>query len=410
MKLATFFDYLSLVWKQIVARRRRSWLTLLGIVIGITAIISLMLIGGGLENAINGQLDSLGGDVLFISPKGNALTVGVLAEGVPLTEDDQEEVDKVRGIEQTAGMVYTTARIEFNDIVRYFFVVGLTDDPEARKLIGEGNNLNIGEGRAMEKGDQKKAVVGIDYTDFNLFEQVAEIGDKILIQDNEFKNVGIWERIGSSPDDRSIYIPLETYFEVFGNEGELGIIMAEVEPGVDVVVAKERVEDALRDYRGVEEGKEDFNIQTPEQLAASFAAVLGIVAAVLVGIAAISLIVGGIGILNTMFTAVLQRTREIGLLKALGARRKQILLLFLLESSLYGFVGGLIGAGIGIGFAKFVEWSFENFVGPNLFIVQVDYSFVLIVLIGSAIYGGLCGFVPAQRAAKADAVTSLRYE
>jgi putative ABC transport system permease protein len=409
-KSVIILDYVSLVWKQMIGRKRRSWLTLLGVVIGISAIISLILIGSGLENAINSQLDALGADVLFISPKGSSLTVGLLTDGDAITEDDEEVISKVRGISNTAGMVYTTGKVEFNDMVRYFFVVGLADDPAKRKLIGEGQNLKIGEGRAIEKGDQKKVVVGIDYTDENLFGQAAEIGDKILIQDNEFKIVGFWERIGSSPDDRSVYMPLETYFDVFGNEGDLGMIMAEVESGFDVNVAEEKVSDALRDYRGLEEGKEDFNIQTPEQLAASFAAILGIVAAVLVGIATISLIVGGIGILNTMFTAVLQRTREIGLLKAIGARRRQILMLFLLESSMFGFVGGIIGVGIGVSFAKLVEWGFATYVGGNLFIVQVDYLFLMAVLVGSGIYGGICGYVPARRAAKADAVTSLRYE
>ena len=410
MRLAMILDYLKLVWGQMLARKRRSWLTLLGIVIGISAIISLMLIGGGLENAINEQLNSLGSDLLIIAPKGSAMSLGLSSDSGGITIDDQEAVKSVRGIEKTAGLIYTSARVEFNDEVRYQFVSGNSDDPEERELIGEGQNLNIGEGRGLEKGDRFKAVVGIDYTDESFLGRAIEIGDKILVQDQEFKVVGVWERIGNSADDRSIYIPLETYWEVFDNDGELGIIFAEVETGIDVEVAELRVTEELRDYRGVEEGKEDFTIQTPSQMAESFAAILGIVAAVLVGIAMISLLVGGIGIMNTMFTAVLQRTREIGLLKALAAKRRQILMLFLLESSLYGLVGGFIGVSIGVAFAKIVDWAFWNFVGPNLFIVQIDYTLLIVVLLGSAVFGGICGYVPARRAAKADAVNSLRYE
>lgn len=405
-----FVDYLKLVWGQMLARKRRSWLTLLGIVIGISAIISLVLIGGGLENAINEQLNSLGSDLLIISPKGSSFSIGLASDTAPLTTEDLDVIDSVRGIEKTAGMIYTSGRIEFNHEVKYQFVSGMPDDPEERELIGEGQNMNIGEGRALEKGDRHKAVVGIDYTDETLMGRAVEIGDKILVQDEEFKVVGIWERIGNSGDDRSVAIPLDTYWEVFDNQDQLGIIMAEVASGVDVETASERVENELRNYRDVEEGKEDFTIQTPSQMAESFASILGIVSAVLVGIATISLLVGGIGIMNTMFTAVLQRTREIGLLKALGAKQKQILILFLLESSLYGLVGGLIGVGIGVSFAKLVDFAFANFVGPNMFSVVVDYQFLLIVLIGSAIFGGICGYVPARRAAKADAVNSLRYE
>ncbi|MAG60222.1 hypothetical protein CL619_00395 [archaeon] len=404
------FDYLSLVWRQMLARKRRSWLTLLGIVIGISAIISLMLIGGGLENAINEQLNTLGSDLLIIAPKGSALTLGLSTGSDGITIDDQDVIESVRGIKKTAGLIYTSARVEFNDEVRYQFVSGNPDDPEERTLVGEGQNLIIGEGRAISKGDNYKAVVGIDYTNENLLGRAVEVGDKILVQEQEFKVIGIWQRIGNSADDRSIAIPLDTYWEVFDNDGELGLVFAEVESGIDIDVAEERVSEELRNFRGVEEGKEDFTIQTPSQMAESFAAILGIVAAVLVGIAMISLLVGGIGIMNTMFTAVLQRTREIGLLKALGAKRQQILMLFLLESSVYGLVGGAIGVFIGVLFAKAVEWLFWNFVGPNLFIVQVDYTLLIVVLLGSAIFGGICGYIPARRAAKADAVNSLRYE
>ncbi len=403
-------DYLYLVWGQMLARKKRSWLTLLGVVIGISAIIGLMLVGGGLENAINGQLDSLGSDVLIITPKGSAISIGLSSDSGGISQDDQHVIDSVRGIQQTAGLIYTSARVEFNDEVRYYFVSGNPDDPEERKLVGEGQSLKIGEGRILEKGDRYKAVVGIDYTDETVFGTAVEIGDKILVQDIEFTVVGVWQRIGNSGDDRSVAIPLETYWDVFDNDGELGIIFAKVEDGVDVSVAEDRVASELRSSRNVEEGKEDFSIQTPQQMAESFSDILGVVSAVLIGIAMISLFVGGIGILNTMFTAVLQRTREIGLLKAIGAKKNQILILFLFESTLYGFVGGVIGVVIGVGFAKSVEWAFLTFVGPNLFIVQIDYTLLIMVLIGSAIFGGFCGFVPAQRAAKADAVTSLRYE
>lgn len=403
-------DYLQLVWRQMLARKRRSWLTLLGIVIGISTIVSLMLIGGGLENAIGEQLDSLGGDLLIIAPKGSSSSLGLASSTAPFTEDDKETIDSVRGIVETAGLIYTSARVEFNDEVRYHFVSGNPDDPEERLLVGEGQNLKIGEGRVLAKGDKHKAVVGIDYTDESLMGRSVGLGDKITIQDVDFTVVGIWQRIGSSADDRSIAIPLETYWEVFENDGELGLVFAQVAAGVDVSVAEERVMKELRSYRDVEEGKEDFTIQTPAQLAESFSAILGIVAAVLIGIAMISLIVGGIGILNTMFTAVLQRTREIGLLKALGATRRQILSLFLLESCLYGLVGGAIGVGVGVSFALFVEWAFWNFVGPNLFIVQIDYMILGVILLGSALFGGLCGFIPARRAATADPVQSLRYE
>ena len=403
-------DYLKLVWRQMLARKRRSWLTLLGIVIGISTIVSLLLIGSGLSGAIGAQLDSLGTNVLIIAPKGSTVSLGLGSDNTPITENDEEVILSIRGVKQTAGLIYTSARIEFNDVIRYHFVSGNPDDVEKRKLVGEGQNLKIGSGRSLEKGDKRKAVLGIDYQDETVMGRAVELGDSISIQEEDFTVVGFWQKIGNSADDRSIAIPLETYWEVFDKEGELGLIFAEVEEGVSLLTVEERIMDELRNHRNLEEGKEDFTIQTPSQMAESFSAILGIVSGVLIGIAMISLLVGGIGIMNTMLTAVLQRTREIGLLKALGATKKQILSLFLLESSLYGLVGGIFGATVGIFFALFVEWAFANFVGPNLFIIQIDYMIITLILIGSALFGGISGYFPARKAAKADAVTSLRYE
>ena len=156
-------------------------------------------------------------------------------------------------------------------------------------------------------------------------------------------------------------------------------------------------------------GKEDLEIKTPQQLASSFTTILDIVNIVLIGIAGISLLVGGIGIMNTMYTAVLQRTKEIGVMKALGARNKHILLLFLIESGLYGLGGGIIGALLGIGFAKVVEALFVQFIGP-LLVVEINYGLVSGVLLFSFIIGCLSGIAPAWRASKLNPVESLRYE
>ena len=403
-------DYMGLVWNQLTSRKKRSWLTLLGIVIGVTAIVSLFLVGSGLENALSAQLDTLGSDTLFISPKGSALSAGLATSTSSLTIDDQDDVDDVIGISMTAGFIYTTGSIEFNDVTRYFLVYGNEEDPEARRLLGESQNYKIDFGRVLEKGHKYKAVLGTDYLDSELFGRALDVGDSFLVNGYEFDVIGFWQPIGSSTDDRTVSIPLETYWEVYGGKDELGLIMAEVSTGQDLEVVSERVSKALRKSRGLEEGKEDFQIQTPQQLAASFSAILSVVSAVLVGIAGISLFVGGVGIMNTMFTAVLQRTREIGVLKAIGAKRAQILWLFLFESALFGLIGGLIGVLIGVSFAKGIEFAFLYGVAPNLFIVDVSYVMLIVIVLGSGLFGGLCGYLPARKAAKANAVESLRYE
>jgi putative ABC transport system permease protein len=403
-------DYIKIPWKEIRRRKLRSWLTLIGIIIGITAVVSLITLGQGLENAISKQFEALGDDKLFITPKGNPLTPGITTDAVSITEDDLEIIDKTNGVKRTSGSIYLTGRVEFNDLVRYFFVGGMPTDPEERELLGEAQNYKILKGRFHEKGDKFKAVLGYQYSLSDLFGQQVDLGDKILIQGVEFKVIGIMDRIGSPPDDQSVIIPYDTFGDIFGTDDEIGFIVAQTQAGINTNVVSDRIEKALRKHRDLDEGKEDFSVETPQQLAAAFQVILDIVNLVLIGIAGISLLVGGVGIMNTMYTTVLERTKQIGVMKAMGAKNNHIMALFIVESGLYGAGGGLIGITIGIGFAKLVEAIFVLALGPALLDVQINYALLISALSFSFIIGVLSGIAPARKAAKLHPVDALRYE
>ena len=402
-----FKDYFKIPLKEIKRRRVRSWLTLIGIFIGIAAIISLITLGQGLENAITKQFQALGKDKLFIMPMGG---LWGMDSSEKLTKDDMEVIEDTDGVKLATGMGYSYARIEFNDLVKYAFVSGISTDPDERALVGEAQTWKVGEGRMLRRGDKYKVVLGYEHTLPNLFEKRVETGDKILLHDNEFKVVGFLEKIGSPPDDQSAIIPLDAYDEVFDAEGELGFIIAQSKIGADPLEVAEDVEKDLRDAHDVDEGEEDFSIQTPEQFMESFAIILDIVQIVLIGIAAISLLVGGIGIMNTMYTSVLQRTKEIGVMKALGAKNSHILYLVLVESGLYGLGGGIIGVVLGIGFAKLTELAFVMTVGPAFLLIEINWLLVLNTLLFSFLIGCLSGIAPARSASKQKPVDSLRYE
>ena len=213
-------DYFNISWKQVRSRKVRSWLTLIGIFIGIAAIVSLITLGQGLKEAISQHIQSLGSDKLFITPKGNALTMGLSIDAIKLTNDDMEVVQRTAGVKAAAGMIYTTARIEINKLVRYFFVSGLPTDTEGATLIEESQNYRLLKGRLLEKSDKYKAVLGNAYTDKNLFQKEINLGDKILIQNQEFKVVGFLQKIGSPPDDQMIIIPLDTYGSIFNKKDD----------------------------------------------------------------------------------------------------------------------------------------------------------------------------------------------
>lgn len=403
-------DYLLLPWREIKRRKLRSWLTLIGVIIGIAAVVSLISLGQGLQNAIAKQFSGLGNDKLFISAKGSSLTPGLSIDAVKITTKDLEEIRKTAGVKKAAAMIFSTARIEFNEKVRYFSIMGMSTDPEERALLGEAQNYKLLNGRVLQKGDKYKIVLGFEYTKKGLFDKEIGLGDSILIQNTLFKVVGFWERTGSPPDDQAVTIPFDTYADIFGTNDKVGLIVVQAQPGTSIESLADKVTKDLRKFRKLQQGKEDFSVETPQQLAATFTTILDIVQVVLIGIASISLLVGGIGIMNTMYTAVLQRTKQIGILKALGAKNSHILYLFLVESGMYGLGGGIIGALLGIGFAKLVEYIFVIAVGPAFLSVEINYLLLGGTLAFSFMVGCLSGIAPARRASKLNPVDSLRYE
>jgi len=239
-----------------------------------------------------------------------------------------------------------------------------------------------------------------------LFDKKVQLRDKIVINGQEFKVIGVWEAIGNSYDDRVIAMPEDTFREVFNKSEEVDFIYARVAAGIELKGVASDAERALRGHRDVKLGQEDFRIETPEELLESFGTILIIVQVVIVGIAGISLVVGGIGIANTMYTSVLERTKEVGIMKAIGARNNDILILFLLESGMIGLMGGIIGVILGAGL------SFgAAAIGQNA-LLNAHFPWWLIVgaLVFSFVIGTLFGTLPARQASMKKPVDSLRYE
>jgi putative ABC transport system permease protein len=400
-------DYINIPWKEIKRKRMRSWLTLIGIFIGIAAIVSLITLGQGLENAIEQQFSSLGKDKLFILPKGGFFGMG---SSELLNEDDLELIQGTSGVKIATGLSQAFAKMEFNDLAKYGFISGISTDPEERALVWDAQTYGLSEGRLLRKGDKFKTLLGYEHSLTDMFEKRVELGDKIMLHGREFKVIGFLEKIGSPPDDQAAIIPLDAYKELFDSGEELNFIIAQSSLGEDPLKVADDIEKEMRKKHDLKAGEEDFEIQTPEQFAEAFAVILDVVQIVLIGIAGISLLVGGIGIMNTMYTAVLERTREIGIMKALGARNSQVMALFLVESGLYGLGGGIIGVTVGIGFAKLVELAFVIAIGPAFLSIKIDWLLVAGTLLFSFILGCLSGIAPARSASKQNPVESLRYE
>lgn len=401
-------DFFKQGWGNIKKRKLRSGLTIIGIFIGIAAVVALVSLGQGLQKYMDDEFAKLGRDKIMIMPKG---AFGPIGEGTAtFTDQDIKAIQKVVGIADATGMAMQVVKLEFNDVIRYYLAVGVPTD-EKRTLFDElFLSYDIELGRNIKEGDKYKLVLGHYYYDRELFEKNIKLRDKVRVNDIEFKTIGFYEIIGNPGDDQNIYIPQDTLEEMYDIKGEYNMLVAKVSPGVTPLKGAEKIEKALRKSRDVKEGQEDFSVQTTEEMLEMYNDVLNIVNIVLIGIAAISLFVGGIGIMNTMYTAVIERTKEIGIMKAIGAKNSSIMTLFIIESGILGAVGGAIGVAIGMGFSKLVEVIATAVLQTVL--LQAYFPWYLIVgsLAFAFVVGTISGLLPARQAALLKPVDALRYE
>jgi len=398
-------EYFTLSVRNLKHQGIRSWLTMVGIFIGIATIVSLISLGQGMEDAINQMMSSVGYNLVYIMP-GGLMTGG---GGAKLTESDLAAIESVRGVSIAGGMTSKVAAVEAHGETKFAFVSGIPTG-KRQKIIEDMESVRIAEGRFFN--DNEKYGVGVGYRVANgeFFKKPVTIGDRVTVNGKQFRVVGTLEKIGSKDDDEAFYIPLETSEDLFDDHDNYITIMAQTKDGFDTSLVAEDIKKKLRKHRDVNEGEEDFTIHTTEQMMESFGVILDTVRIVFLGIAGISLLVGGIGIMNTMYTSVLQRTKEIGVMKAVGARNGDIQMLFLVESGVIGMTGGIVGATIGIGLSKLVEYIAVNNLYLDVLKAHVSWQLVGGALAFSFIVGCISGVLPARQAASLKPVDALRYE
>jgi putative ABC transport system permease protein len=362
-----------------------------------------------MEAAIKEQLSSMGTNKIMVSPGSGAFGMSALGTSAKLTNEDMEVIQKVSGVKYATGMIYGSERVKYQKESKYTFVIGLPLDTESLKLFQDMQGFEIAEGRFMNDGSANEIVIGwnLAYNDF--FKRNAGIGKNIEIQGEKFKIVGIMNKIGNPQDDSQVYISIDAAQTLFDKKDEYDMILVQTkEDNVDSIA--EDIKKKLRDFRDEKKGEETFQVQTFEKMIESVGSILAMVRTVIVAIAAISLLVGGIGIMNTMYTAILERTKEIGTMKAVGARNSDIMMIFLFESGIYGLVGGIGGVSIGLGLGKLTEIIARNYLGVAY--IKASFAWWLIVgaLLFSFITGCLSGVAPAIQASRMKPVQALRYE
>jgi len=403
-------DYFKLAIGNLRKRKLRNWLTLVGIFVSIATIFMLVSLSLGLQGAVEEQFRSLGTDKVFIqSSTGFLGPPGSSGNSIFLTEEDVETVRKVRGVKDFSFFVAGNAKIEFGGETRYQLVWAIP--PEHQDVWVETGSFEINEGRFLEEKDSNKIVLGYLFNEGKVFKKSVANGNKITINDVDFKVKGNIQRIGNPDDDRMILMNLESFRNLFGEEEErIDVIFVQIQEGADLNEVADRIEKKLRTSRNVDEKTQDFTIIKPEELLESFGNVLKIITVFLAGVAAISLLVGGIGIANTMYTSVLERTNEIGIMKAVGAQNKDIFYIFLIESGLLGLIGGILGVGLGYGISKSIEYIAVTSLNTDLLQAAAPFYLVFGSLAFGFLIGAVSGTLPAIQASKTNVVDALRYE
>ena len=403
-------DYFILAFRNLNERRARSSLTVVGIFLAIMTIFVLASLSLGLGEVVDEQFEELGGDKFFIQPKGQLGAPGT-GGAVELTTEDVEVVEKVVGVKTVTYYPIDSAKVEFNKIIRYVssFGIPLKEGREKIDLMFSLGIPNLIEGRLLKAGDSGKIIVGYRYNDENFFGKSIKIGNMLLVNDREFEVIGIVGSIGSPHDDSLIYMSFEEFSDLFESGKRVDIIILQINEGEDINQVADRAERKLMKHRDVEEETIDFTVLTPEEILATFGNILNILTVFLVGIGSISILVGGIGIANTMYTSVLERNKEIGIMKSIGARNSDILTIFIIEAGTLGLVGGVLGLVAGIGIAKFIE-LIAALTGFGFFKVSLNPLLILGSLLFAFVVGVSSGFLPSLQASKLKPVEALRYE
>lgn len=392
-------------FKSILKSPLRSWLTIIGMIIGVIAITVILSVSEGFQKSINDQLANFGSNQMIVLPIASSkqalsFNFGRAPTNGKLFERDVESINSIAGIKDVYRTVYGRASLSYKNKSITATIYG------SDALVFDQPDYSISSGRFFKDSDRSVAVFGADAAEKLFGKTKVEVGSVITINGVDFRVIGIMKRIGqslSSSDDNAIYIPFDDGRKVLKGQlldREINLISLKTTDSSNVNKIKSAIEQKLASNHRVRSDDLDFSVITFEQIQETINGTLGLVQVVLLAVTIIASVVGAIGISNTMFMNVLDKTKEIGVMKALGATGSEILLIFIFESIFIALSGGIIGLIFGYGIGQLL-----SLVSVPVFLRLRIIAFVLIF---SIVVGIFAGSVPAYRASKLDPVEALR--
>jgi putative ABC transport system permease protein len=396
-------DLVGLALSRLSTGKLRTALTMLGIIIGVASVVALVSVAQGATKGISDRLQSLGTNLVTVSPGATrtGATRGAIGSATTLTLADAQSLVALDSVQAVAPELTTSKLIVAGSLNETTRVIGTTPGylPVFAYDVWVGSFLN----QASVDNNLRVAVIGATTAD-NLSLTSSSVGSTIYIAGLPFDLVGILQpKGGSTTADDQVMIPLSTAHELFVGSSSVSAIGLSATSQDAISTVSAEITTTLEQRHGITNGVDDFSIATQAQLLGTVSSVSDVLTFLLAGIASISLLVGGIGIMNIMLVSVRERTREIGIRKAIGARGRDILSQFLVEALALSLAGGLIGIAVGVvasfGIGAYAGWGFVF--SPVTVAVAVGFSLIV---------GIVFGVWPASQAARLDPVVALRYE
>ncbi len=411
----SFFEYILSSWQTLISNKMRSFLTILGVVIGVGAVVFLVSFGKGQQQQMNSIFENMGANAIYISASSRPLIGAGGKESVVTVEDADAIANSSQSstIKSVAPMYTKMLKCQYENQIHTVAVNGAT------RAIQQILNYNVAQGNFFSEDDERRAnsVAVLGYqTARDLFGSTNPIGEVIRIGGRKFEVIGIFEQRGGfmgGSADNFIMIPLSTMQSRFGIDTipqghPVQTIVVEAKNTSLINVAKEEITRILRQRHHLREGDEnDFNVIDMQEVLKRMQQTMAIFQLFMASVASISLIVGGIGIMNIMLVSVTERTREIGVRKAIGAKRSDILTQFLVESSMLSVSGGIIGLLLAVIGSISVKGQTMNNMPVN---APISFDTVIMALMVALFTGIVSGTYPAFRAARLDPIEALRHE
>jgi putative ABC transport system permease protein len=436
-----FADILKLSLNGLTHRGLRSWLTILGIIVGVAAVIAMLSISAGMSQSMKSQMSNFGADVLTVSVgrtrafgpesgftnrfqpgdsgsppgmQGQTSQTTTTTATATLTDKDLLTISKAEGVETVSGIISSRATVQYLAQTVTVTVEGI--EPSAWNSM---TTSKLASGRFLESGESTSILIGNSVAN-GMFNYNLTIDTQIRIGSKTFTIVGIIAQSGTGSfggDDRTIFMTIQAAREIVTSIGnnEYSSIQVKVTDtnAVDQII--ENVKQVLYTSRMVTSDTADFTVTSPTSMLATIQSTMQTLTFFLTGIAAISLLVGAIGIANTMFMSVMERTRLIGILKSIGTRNSEIMKMFLAESGIIGLMGGLLGIFLGfivVGVISNIGFNIMGMgrMGTNTSVAIITPELILFALAFSTIIGIVSGLIPARKAANLQVVEAMRSE